>query len=255
MAKLMPGFALNYMRRIVHENDLNDFISRHGKKRGLDFIYAIMDEFGVNLQVVNEEKIPRTGRYLMASNHPLGGLDGIAFMTAISKVRKDFIFPVNDILLNIDNMAEFFIPINKHGSNADNVRMFNETFASEKLLLYFPAGLVSRKKNGMIRDLEWKKTFITKAKQHKRDVIPVYTDGRNSNFFYNLANYRTRLGIKANLEMFYLVNETYKQYNKTMNMVIGDPISWETFDRSKSDVEWAAFVRDKVYELKKQNNL
>ena len=255
LAKLMPGFALNYMRRIVHEDDLNDFIARNEKKWGLDFIYAIMDEFGVNLKLVGEERIPKTGRYLMASNHPLGGLDGIAFMTAISKVRTDFIFPVNDILLSIDNMAEFFIPINKHGSNADNVRMFNETFASEKLLLYFPAGLVSRKKHGMIRDLEWKKTFITKAKQHKRDVIPVYMDGKNSNFFYNLANFRTRLGIKANLEMFYLVNETYKQYDKIMHIVIGDPISWETFDRSKSDLEWAAMVRDKVYELKKINNL
>lgn len=252
---LMPWFVFNYLRRIVHEDDVNDFIDRHGDKRGIDFVYAIMDEFGVNLNVIGEEKIPKTGRYLLTSNHPLGGLDGIAFMSAISKVRMDFIFPVNDILLSIDNMKEFFIPINKHGSNADNIRMFNDTFASDKLLLYFPAGLVSRKKGKQIRDLEWKKTIITKAKQHKRDVIPVFMDGRNSNFFYNLANIRTSLGIKANLEMLYLVNETYKQYNKTINIVIGDPIPWQTFDRSKSGLEWAAVVRDKVYELKEKNNL
>ena len=214
-----------------------------------------MDDFGVNLNVINEEKIPVTGRYLLASNHPLGGLDGFAFMSAVSKVRMDFIFPVNDILLSIDNMKEFFIPINKHGSNAENIKMFNDTFASEKLLLYFPAGLVSRKKGKEIRDLEWKKTFIKKARQHKRDIIPVFMDGKNSNFFYNLANYRNKLGIKANLEMLYLVNETYKQFNKTFNIVIGDPIPWQTFDRSKSDLEWAAMVRDKVYELKANNNL
>lgn len=255
LAAIMPWFLLNYLRRIVHEEDVNDFIDRHGHKKGLDFVYAIMEEFGVNLKVIGEENIPPSGRYLMASNHPLGGLDGIAFMSAISHVRKDFIFPVNDILLSIDNLKEFFVPINKHGSNADNIRLFNETFASENLLLYFPAGLVSRKKKGEIRDLDWKKTFITKAKQHKRDVIPVYMDGRNSNFFYNLANIRTRLGIKANLEMLYLVNETYKQYNRTIHIVVGDPISWETFDRSKSDVEWAAMVREKVYELKEKHNL
>ena len=255
LARFMPWFVLNYLRRIVHEDDVNDFIDRHGHKMGLDFIYAIMDEFGVNLKVIGEEKIPPTGRYLMASNHPLGGLDGIAFMTAVSKVRKDFIFPVNDILLSIDNMKEFFVPINKHGSNADNIRLFNETFASDMLLLYFPAGLVSRKKKGQIRDLEWKKTFVTKAKQYKRDIIPVFMDGKNSNFFYNLANFRNRFGIKANLEMLYLVNETYKQYNKTIHFVIGDPIPWESLDRSKNDLEWAAYVRDKVYELKEQNIL
>ena len=255
LARILPWFVLNYLRRIVHEDDVNDFIDRHGHKMGLDFVYAIMDEFGVNLKVIGEEKIPPAGRYLMTSNHPLGGLDGIAFMTAVSKVRKDFIFPVNDILLSIDNMKMFFVPINKHGSNADNIRLFNETFASDKMLLYFPAGLVSRKKAGKIMDLEWKKTVVTKAKQHKRDIIPVFMDGKNSNFFYNLANIRTKLGIKANLEMLYLVNETYKQYNKTIHLVIGDPISWETFDRSKSDLKWAAMLRDKVYELKEQNNL
>ncbi len=107
----------------------------------------------------------------------------------------------------------------------------------------------------MIRDLEWKKTIITKSKQHKRDIIPVYMDGRNSNWFYNLANFRNKFKIKANLEMLYLVDETYKQFDKTMHIIIGDPIPWESFDRSKSDLEWAAMVRDKVYELKKEHNL
>jgi len=218
-------------------------------------VEAIMDEFEINLNVIGKENIPAEGRYIMASNHPQGGLDGIAFMHVVSAVRKDFIFPVNDILLNIDNLKQFFIPINKHGSNADNIRMFNETFASEKLLLYFPAGLVSRKKKGLIRDLEWKKTIVSKARQHKRNIIPVYIDARNSNFFYRLANFRTGLGIKANIEMLYLVNETYKQQGRTMSFVIGDPISWETFDRSKSDLEWATMIKDKVYELKEKNNL
>ena len=114
------------------------------------------------------------------------------------------------------------------GSNAENIRMFNETFASEKLLLYFPAGLVSRKKKGKIKDLEWKKTIVSKARQHKRDIIPVYIAARNSNFFYRLANFRTGLGIKANIEMLYLVNETYKQFGRTFTFVFGEPVSWES---------------------------
>ncbi len=131
LVRFMPWFVFNYLRRIIHEDDLNDFIDRHGHKMGIEFVYAIMDEFGVNLKVIGEDKIPPTGRYVMASNHPLGGLDGIAFMSAVSKVRMDFIFPVNDILLGIENMKMFFIPINKHGSNSDNIRLFNEVFGKE----------------------------------------------------------------------------------------------------------------------------
>lgn len=255
LARLLPWFILNYLKKIVHQDDINSFLRRHGHKIGLPFTDAIMEEFQINLKLIGKENIPPTGRYIMASNHPQGGIDGIAFMTAMSKVRNDYIFPVNDILLNIKNLRPFLIPVNKHGSNAENIRIFNETFASEKLLLYFPAGLVSRKKKGKIQDLEWKKTFITKAKQHKRDIIPVYIQARNSNFFYRLANFRTWLGIKANIEMLYLVNETYKQVGRDMHIVIGEPISWESLDRSKSDVEWAAMVREKVYELKEVNNL
>jgi len=255
LSRIMPRFVLNYLRRIVHEEDVNSFLDRHGHKVGLPFVEAIIEEFEIDIRIIGNENIPAEGRYIMTANHPQGGLDGIAFMKATASVRQDFVFPVNDILLNIDNLKPFFIPVNKHGSNAENIRTFNETFASEKLLLYFPAGLVSRKKKGKIRDLEWKKTIVTKARQHKRDIIPVYIDARNSNFFYRLANFRTGMGIKANIEMLYLVNETYKQQGRTMTFVFGDPISWESFDRSKTDLQWAAMLRDKVYELKKNNNL
>lgn len=255
LSRIMPRFVLNYLRRIVHEEDVNSFLDRHGHKVGLPFVEAIIEEFEIDIRIIGKENIPAEGRYILAANHPQGGLDGIAFMKATASVRQDFVFPVNDILLNIDNLKPFFIPVNKHGSNAENIRTFNETFASEKLLLYFPAGLVSRKKKGKIRDLEWKKTIVTKARQHKRDIIPVYIDARNSNFFYRLANFRTGLGIKANIEMLYLVNETYKQQGRTMTFVFGDPISWESFDRSKTDLQWAAMLREKVYELKKNNNL
>ena len=255
MAKMLPWFLMNYLRRILHEDDLNSFVERNGEKMGIEFAKEILEEFKLNMILIGEENVPKEGRCLLAANHPLGGPDGIAFIVAVSQLRDEINFPVNDILMNIDNLKEFFIPINKHGSNAENIRIFNETFASDKTLLYFPAGLVSRKKKGVIEDLEWKKTFIKKSKQYKRDIIPVYIEGRNSNFFYNLANRRKKLGIKGNIEMLYLINETYKQVDKTMHIVFGEPIPWETFDRSKKDDEWATIVRKKVYALKKENNL
>jgi putative hemolysin len=215
----------------------------------MDFVYSILRDFNTHLITRNEENIPEEGRYIVVANHPLGGLDGIALMGAVGKVRSDIVFPVNDLLLNLPNLRELFIPINKHGSNAQNVQIINDTFASDKTILYFPAGLVSRKQKGEIKDLPWHKSFLTKAKRYERDIIPAYIHGRNTNFFYNLANLRKILGIKTNIEMLYLVDEMYKQNDKTIDITFGKPLSYKTFDKSHPDSYWAEMLKEKVYEL------
>ncbi len=252
LVKFLPGFVIQYLRRIIHEDELNDFILRNKNKSGLEHVRNILEEFGTIVKARGIENIPLNGRAVVASNHPFGGLDGLALMDTTSKVRPDIKIPANDILMNLPSAEEMFIPINKHGSNADNVKVFNENFASESLMLFFPAGLVSRKRNGKISDLEWKKTFITRAKQYKRDIIPTHIDGRNSNFFYNIANFRERLGVKANFEMLYLVNEMYKQKGKTINITFGKPIPYQTFDKRMSFAMWAQKVKEHVYML--ENN-
>ncbi len=249
LPKLLPNFIIRYLERVIHVKELNDFIEKNNDKFGLDFVKAALDEFDVNIHVNGLENVPETGRFLFASNHPLGGLDGMALMLVVGQKRKDVLFPVNDILMNIPNMKELFIPINKHGSNAENVRIIEDTFAGDKTMLYFPAGLCSRKQNKVIVDLEWKKTFITKSKRHKRDIVPVYFEGKNSNFFYNLANLRTRLGIKANIEMLYLVDEMFKQRNKDIVITFGEPVPYTYFDKSKTDKEWADEMKRRVYAL------
>ncbi len=250
LLKILPGFILSFIRRIIHEDEMNDFLLRNQDNYGLDFANAILEEFVTDLTIIGEENIPDKGRYIVAGNHPLGGLDGIALISVVGRKWKDIVFPVNDLLMNIPQLRPLFIPINKHGSNTQNVKILNDTFASDKMILYFPAGLVSRKQNGKIRDLEWKKTFITKARQYQRDILPVYFAGRNSSFFYNLANIRKFFGIKANLEMFFLVDEVYKQKGKNMSMVFGEPISWKTLERSHPDTYWATKIMDTVYSLK-----
>ena len=179
----------------------------------------------------------------------------MALMSVCGRQRPDIVFPVNDLLMNLPNFRTLFIPINKHGSNIENVNLIEETFASDKLVLYFPAGLCSRKQNGKIMDLQWKKTFVTKAIRYKRDIIPCFIEGRNSSFFYNLANLRKRLGIKSNIEMLYLVDEMYKQKNKTINITFGKPISYAVFDKSLNHNAWAQKLRTFVYEMGKGNNI
>jgi len=252
LSKLLPGFVIQYLRRIIHEDELNDFILRNKNKSGIDHVQNVLQEFGTTIKARGIENIPIKGRAVVASNHPFGGLDGLALMHTTSKVRPDIKIPANDILMNLPSAEEMFIPINKHGSNADNVNVFNENFASDSLMLFFPAGLVSRKRNGKIADLEWKKTFLSKAKQYKRDIIPTHIDGRNSNFFYNLANLREYLGLKTNFEMLYLVNEMYNQKGKTINITFGKAIPYQTFDNRMSYAKWAEKVKEHIYIL--ENN-
>lgn len=248
--KMLPGFVLRYIKRIVHENDINDVMSRIGHLRGLEFVNALLAELNTTVLIEGAENLPKEGGCIVASNHPLGGLDGIALMKAVSDIRPDMKFLVNDILLNIENLQPLFLPVNKHGANPRQaLKLIDEAYASDEVTIVFPAGLVSRKLSGEVADLEWKKSFINKSMQHKRDVVPTYINGKNSNFFYNLSRWRNRLGIKANLEMFYLADELFKQRDETLVIRFGEPIPYQTFDSSKPIEEWAGYVRQKVYNM------
>jgi putative hemolysin len=251
LKKTVPGFIIRYLKKIVHENELNEFLRLNGHLRDAEFIRAGLDFFNISYRVHCKENIPASGRYIFVSNHPLGGLDGLVFIFELSKYFRDLKFPVNDILMNITNLSGIFLPINKHGAQDRNAaRMIEEAYASENQILYYPAGLCSRKKRGIITDLQWHKSFISKSVQYKRDIVPAYFSGRNSNFFYNLSNLRNFLGIKANIEMLYLVDELFKQKGKEIDLVFGKAIPWQTFDHSKTTSEWAGWMKSKAYELK-----
>ncbi|HOO98835.1 MAG TPA: glycerol acyltransferase [Bacteroidales bacterium] len=250
LAKAVPGFLIRYLSRIIHQDDINMILRDHGHLRDTDFIRASLETMGISYTVAGSGNIPSSGRYFFVSNHPLGGLDGLVFMNELGKYYSNIKFPVNDLLMNLKNLSGIFLPVNKHGAQAkDAIRLLEETFASDSQILYFPAGLCSRKKAGSVRDLKWHKTFITKAIQHKRDVIPAYFSGRNSDFFYNLSNLRTALGIKANIEMLFLPHEMFSQKEKSISLVFGEKIPWQTFDSSKSHSGWAEWVMSKTYEL------
>ncbi len=250
LAKTIPPFIVNYLKKIVHQEDLNRFLRESGHLKNAELINAGLRFFDITYKVKGTENIPANGRNFFVSNHPLGGLDGLVFISELSKHFPVIKFPVNDILTNIENLSGIFLPINKHGlQDRAAARSIEESYSSNDQILYFPAGLCSRKKGGVIKDLQWHKSFISKAVQHKRDVIPAFFSGRNSNFFYNLARLRKLIGIKANIEMLYLADEMFKQKGKEIVLVFGKPIPWQTFDKSKTTPEWAEWVKSKSYEL------
>jgi putative hemolysin len=255
LARFLPGFLLRYIIRTVHQDELNDAVYRNRHRQGHDFVDAAMEEFGVKVKTIGAENIPSHGGVILAANHPLGGLDGIAFMDVVGEYRKDIRFFVNDLLMALRNFDPIFVPVNKHGRNpSEYMARFEEVYASDACLLIFPAGLVSRqKKGGVIEDLVWKKSFVTKAIQYQKDIVPVFIEGKNSNFFYRLARFREMIGIKANVEMFYLPNEMYKQRGKTLTFTFGEPISWKLFTKDKSAEYWAERLKRHTYALHSGN--
>ncbi|MBS3807374.1 MAG: 1-acyl-sn-glycerol-3-phosphate acyltransferase [Bacteroidales bacterium] len=252
VARFIPGFVYRYLERIVHQQEINEVMPKISHLEGLEFVRAGLDHFGINIHSYGKENIPRQGRFIFVANHPLGGLDGLAFGKEVGDIYPNLQFIVNDILLNIKNLEPIFVPVNKHGKQStDYVRRIEETYRSDAQILNFPAGLCSRKIKGKIVDLEWHKSFINKARKHERDIIPVHISGRNSNFFYNLARIRAFLGIKANIEMFYLPNEMFKQQEKNIVLTFGQPISHQTLDKRYTPKQWADKIKAHVYELSK----
>jgi 1-acyl-sn-glycerol-3-phosphate acyltransferase len=250
LAKWLPSFVLSYFKRIIHQDELNALMEHVGNKTGLAFIEEGLEFLNTKVEVSGLENIPKEKGVIIASNHPLGGLDGIALMHAVGKVRPDIQFLVNDILLNIESLQELFIPVNKVGANPrDALKVIEQAYAKEVAVLVFPAGLVSRKLPEGIADLEWQKSFLSKSIKYKKDIVPVHIGGRNSNFFYNLSNLRRKLAVKTNIEMFYLVDEMFKQKNKSIKIIFGKPITWQSFTNDKNLKDWAKEVRGKVYQL------
>ncbi|MBR6272764.1 MAG: glycerol acyltransferase [Bacteroidales bacterium] len=252
--KRMPNWLFRRIQRLLHEEDINTILSKYGDLEGVEFDQAVVKDF--NLQVVEKgsENLTASQRIVVASNHPLGGLDGIALIGTVGKYCPDPVTPVNDFLMYIKNLKPIFIPVNKVGKGVanrqENLRLFNETFAGDRAICYFPFGLCSRKvKGGKIMDLDWKKTFISKAKEYQRDIIPTHIDGHNTRFFYNLARLRKRLKIKVNIEMAFLPKEFFKQRNKTLTIIFGKPIPYQTFDNRRTDAEWAEMLRCFSYHL------
>ncbi len=247
----IPGFVVNYLKRVVHQEEINRIMPQMKGYEDLAFIEkALIGELGMEIEVVNPELVPGPGRYVIASNHPLGGLDGMALMHVVGKKRSDLQFISNDILLEIKPMASLFAPVNKHGRNSkEAVALLDSLYASDQVVLVFPAGLVSRRQKGLIADLEWKKSFITKAVQHKRDIIPVHIQGRNSDFFYKLANWRKRLKIQTNIEMLYLADEMFKQRNKRIVIEFANPIPYQTITREFTHQQWAQKIRAHTYRI------
>ncbi|MDR0983301.1 MAG: 1-acyl-sn-glycerol-3-phosphate acyltransferase [Culturomica sp.] len=249
LARRIPAFVFNKLKSIICEDKINDFISKYGERKGIEFADAVVEYLDLKLEIKGKENLPpANGRYIFVSNHPLGGPDGIALISFLGKYYQDIKFPVNDILLNLKNLNNVFLPVNKHGRmSKDAVKNIEQAYASDSQMIMFPAGLCSRKIKGEIVDLKWQKNFVSEAIKHQRDIVPIFISGRNSDFFYNLSNLRKKLKVKANIEMLWLPKETFDKQGERLVISIGKPIHWQSLDKSKKSQEWADEIREYTY--------
>lgn len=247
----VPRFILNWLKKFIHQDHMNGYLKQGWL--GIDFAEKINDYYDTHVTVEGLENIPGDGRYTFAGNHPLGAIDAMNVIAQVGrKFNGNIVIPANDLLMAIKPIAEYTIPVNKFGGqSADLVEKINTAFNSDRQVIIFPAGLCSRKIDGVVQDLPWKKTFITKSRMSRRDIVPVWFSGQNSKRFYRLDKLRNILKLKLNIAMLTLPDELYKCQHHSYKLVFGKPIPWQTFTEEKRDAEWAAWVREKVYELKK----
>lgn len=253
-ARFVPRFLISYLKKIVHQDQVNGFILAEGEKQGVEWLEDCVKFLDMHLVLEGEEHLPPAddGRfYTFVSNHPLGGIDGVALGAILGRrYGGEVKYIVNDLLMNLHGLAPLCIPVNKFGGQSRRFpAMIEAGFKGRNHIIMFPADLCSRRRNGRIEDVFWKKAFIQKSVETQRDVVPIHFGGQNSNFFYRLANVSKALGIKFNIAMLFLVDEMFKNTHKTFTVKIGKPVPWQTFDRSKTPLEWAAYVRSLVYQL------
>ncbi len=249
LADRLPRFVLNYIKKTIHQDEINRLLLENREYTGVEFASHILKDLDVSYRVHFSGKRPAPdGRYIFVSNHPLGGLDGMILISYIGSSFGDVKFIVNDLLMYIRPLAPVFVPVNKYGRmRHDNTRMFQETFDSDSQILYFPAGLCSRLIKGKVTDLDWKKTFVSKAIESRRDIVPMFFSGENSRRFYRLANLRKRLGIKVNIETFLLPDEMFRKKGSAFDLYIGEPIPYTTLTGDHTHKEWCDIIRQKCY--------
>lgn len=246
----LPRFAINWLKKKLHEEEINAAMITLKDEHGLDFNAKALDILGAKVESLHSELVPKTGTVIIAANHPLGGLDGMALIKSVGQIRPDVRFFVNDILKNVKNYGEVFVPVNKVGSSSPKyLRLMEEVFMSQAAVLFFPAGLVSRKQNGIVRDLRWKKSFVTQAIDHKRMIQPVFIEGENSKFFYNFANFRKKIGIKANIEMLFLPDEMFKARKENIRIHYSKPFDAAILHDGKSHLQWSDLIYKYIYSI------
>ena len=256
LERFLPNFVIRYLEHILHQDDFNLVLREYGHLPGISLAKASLDHYGITATTLGLENVPLGGRHIFVSNHPLGGLDGLILIQTVGGLFGEVKFVVNDVLIHFTPFNDVFVPVNAYGKqNQEYAKTITQIYDSDTQILYFPAGICSRKIKGVVTDLPWKRNFLQKAIKHKRDVVPIYFSGQNSNFFYRLANIRKFFHIPFNIEMFFLADEMFCPKQTHFTLYFGKPIPYTHFTKDKSPDYWLSEIRANLYSLGKEKGV
>ena len=249
--KKLPCFFVNWIKIIIRQDELNFILAKYSKYEGVRFLAKIVKELNIKVEIEGIENLPDNGRCFFVANHPFGFVDGLILTSTVANKYGDFKAIGNNVFMLIPHLKGNIAAVNVFGTNSrEYVLELDRVFNSDIPITHFPAGLVSRIKKGKVEDSDWQKGFIKKEVANQRNVVPFYFFGRNSLLFYFIYITRKTFGISKTLELVLLPHELFNKRNKTIRVKIGKPISYSTFDMSRTHYDWAQFVKKQVYNLK-----
>lgn len=253
-SRWVPSFVLHGLERLVHQDELNAILEGAWPEEGSGFSKRVLEMLDITLTVKGLDALPEGEPFVFASNHPLGGLDGIALVGILGERYGDdnVRVLVNDMLMNVEPLRHVFLPVNKYGSQGrDAAKAIGDAYTSGKQIVMFPAGLVSRRQpDGSVRDLEWQKSCVVKAIASGRRIVPVRFDGLNSPRFYNLAHWRKKLRIGVNLEQALLPSELCGSKGAHYTVTFGSPVNPAALrEKGLLPAQIADLLRRIVYKL------
>lgn len=237
----LPSALVSLVRKLIHEAEINDVLRRLGHKQGLDFVRALLEDFGVELRWRNPERLPQDGRAIFVSNHPLGAIDGIGITHLLGERYGDVQYLVNDMLYYLQPLRPVFLPVNTYGQQKkEHLERITAVLEGDTPVGTFPAGWCSRYRDGRVQDQAWKHSFVAMAIKHRRDVVPLHFVGQNSRHFYLLDRLRKALGIKFDFCTALLPDEMFRARGKHFEVVVGEPIPWQEL------ASWEGKAQDKA---------
>ena len=246
----LPSFIVRLISKIVKEKEINEILNKYSDDIGGDFLNNIFKEFNITLEIEGLENLPDNEKCFFASNHPFGIIDGLILTSIVNNKYGHLKAIANDAFGFIPQLEPFIISVNVYGqSSKDHITALEKTYESNMPITHFPAGAVSRITAGKVKDDVWQKSFVKKAIQHKRDIVPFYIHGKNSNLFYSIYRIRQWFGIDQNIELMLLPSEMFKKRNKTIRVSIGKSILHSSLDKTATNMEWAQKIRNQVYQL------
>lgn len=256
LVKKLPRFAINFLKRRIHQDEINECIMTAEHYKGVGFFDEALNYLNITFKIRGEENLDLGKRYLFVCNHPLGGPEALIIGSVFRRLYGDgFMVPVNHILANLKPLREFFVPVKVYSSRQSRELggQIAEMFQSDRQVLVFPAGLCARKIKGKVTEMPWRKMFVTQAKRYERDVVPMHISGFNSKKFFFFTKLSMFLKLKFNIGMLFLVDELFKKRGEEFIITIGKPVPYTTFDKSKTDIQWAADIQNQVRKLSEGN--